>query len=105
MGYFNIEGIDYKKKENQTFWKWFQFCIVNWWLPITLVGFILLVLELANIGTISQWLGESYAESVWTGIFVTPFLFMPLAIFGITAYKGCYKHWKFVCTGDQKYNE
>ena len=101
----SIKKIDYTKEENQNFKQWFKFCMINLWLPITFVGFSLLSLEIVYFRTVMEWVGESYAESLGTGLFVTPFLFLPLAIFGITAYKGCYKHWKFVCTGKQKYNE
>jgi hypothetical protein len=78
----------------------------NLWLPIAFVGFVLLTLELIYINTVLGWVAEAYAEGTGTGLFVTPFLFIPLAIFGFTAYKGCYKHWKLVTTGNKsKYAE
>ena len=102
----SIKNIDYTKEENQTFGKWFQFCMVNLWLPITFVGFVLLVLELVYINTVMGWVAEAFAEGTGTGLFVTPFLLIPLAVFVLTAYKGCYKHWKLVTTGNQtKYSE
>ena len=106
MGISDIKKIDYKKKENQTFKHWFWFCVVNLWIPIAAIGLTLLVLEIVYIRTVMQWVGEAYAEGTGNGIFVTPFLLLPLAMFGVTAYKGCYKHWKLVTTGDQtKYAE
>ena len=104
MGLKDVKNIDYKQKENQTFTNWFWFCVANLWLPITLVGFVLLVLEIVFVRTVAIWVLEAYAEGTGTGLFVTPFLFLPLAMFGVTAYKGCYKHWKYVC-GNQKYAE
>lgn len=82
MGLKDVKNIDYTKKENQT----------------------LLVLEIVFARTVAIWVLEAYAEGTGTGLFVTPFLFLPLAMFGVTAYKGCYKHWKYVC-GNKKYAE
>ena len=102
----SIKNIDYTKKENQTFKHWFLFCMANLWLPIALIGLTLLVLELVFFRTVTEWVLEAYAEGTGNGIFVTPFLFLPLTMFGVTAYKGCYKQWKLVITGNQtKYSE
>jgi len=101
----DIGKIDYTKKENQTFKNWFVFCMVNLWLPITFIGFILSVLEFVYFDTVREWISEAFDQGVGTGIFVTLFLPIPLVIFGLTAYKGCYRHWKLVTTRDQKYNE
>jgi hypothetical protein len=105
MGIRDIKKLDYKKKENQDFKHWFWFCIANLWLPIAFVGFVLLILEIAYFRTVIDWVTEAFDEGIGNGIFVCPFLLLPLAIFGVTAYKGCYKHWKYVTTGDTKYNE
>lgn len=95
----------YKKKENHTFKNWFWFCILNLWLPITLVGLALSIAEIVCFREVMQSVGEAYQEGIGTGIFISIFIPIPFLIFSLTAYKGCYKHWKYVTTGDQKYNE
>lgn len=97
-----INKINYTKKENQDFKHWFQFCMVNLWLPITFVGFILTILQFVYLDRVMGWVSEAYDEGLGTGIFVTPFLFLPLAIFGVTAYKGCYQHWNDTINGTSR---
>ena len=94
-----IKDIDFTKKENQTFKNWFWFCMSNLWIPIVVVSGVLLGLELAYLQTVIGWLMESYDEGIGTGLFVTPFLFIPLTIFSVTIYKGLYQHWNDVCNG------
>ena len=98
----DISKIDYTKKENQTFKNWFVFCMVNLWIPITFVGLVLTILEFTYFNTVLGWISEAFNEGVGTGIFVTLFLPLPLAIFGITAYKGLYQHWNDVCHGTSR---
>lgn len=105
MGLKDVKNIDYKQKENQTFENWFWFCISNLWIPIVLIGAILLTLQIVYFETVFGWVKETFIEEgVFTGMFVCLFMPIPLLIFSITAYKGCYKHWKYVC-GDNSYAE
>ena len=52
----------------------------------------MLILQLANFGTVWGWLMESYDDGIGTGLFVTPFMFLPLAGTAIIVYKGFWQH-------------
>ncbi len=97
-----VKDMDYTKKENQTFKNWFLFCVSNWWLQITLVGLILTILELFYIKTVMIWIRDAFSQGTFTGIFTCIFLPLPLAIFGITVYKGCIQHWLDTCRGTSR---
>lgn len=105
MGLKDVKNIDYTKKENQTFNNWFWFCMSNLWLPLFVVFFTLLTLQIIYFGTVLDWVLEAYAESTGTGIFVSFFMFLPILGSFLLARKGLWKHWKYVCSKDNKYAE
>lgn len=76
--------------ENSFKW-WFALQWQNKYIQIFIAFFTLLVLQLINFKTVWGWLMESYNQSTGTGIFVTPFMFLPLAGTLIVAYKGFYQ--------------
>lgn len=96
MGLFkklDIKKIDFTKKENQTLRNWFALQ----WQDKNILYFLpfitLLTLQLINLETVWGWLIEAYNDSTMTGIFVTPFMLLPLAGVLIIAYKGFYQFW------------
>lgn len=52
----------------------------------------LLILQIINFSTVWGWLIESYDDSIGTGIFVTPFMFIPLVGTFLIVYKGFWQH-------------
>jgi hypothetical protein len=78
---------------------WFALQWQNKYIQIFFVFFTLLTLQLINFETVWGWLIDSYKDSTMTGIFVTPFMFLPLAGVLIVAYKGFYQYFNDLKNG------
>lgn len=71
---------------------WFALQWQNTYIQLFVVFFTVLTLQLINFKTVWGWLMDSYNDSIGTGIFVTPFMFLPLAGASIIAYKGFFQY-------------
>jgi hypothetical protein len=81
---------------------WFALNWQNKNIQLFVVFFTLLILQLANFKTILGWLMESYDEGIGTGLFVTPFMFIPLIGTFLLAYKGMYQHFDDLKNGTSR---
>jgi hypothetical protein len=59
----------------------------------------MLILQLANFGTVWGWLMESYDDGIGTGLFCTPFMFIPLLGTFLIVYKGFWQHFDDLSKG------
>lgn len=80
---------------------WFALQWQNAYIQIFIAFFVLLILEIVKFGTVWNWLTESYSEGIGTGLFVTPFLFLPITGAVIVAYKG---FWQYFNDIKERYN-
>lgn len=71
---------------------WFALNWQNKNIQLFAIFFPLLVLQLVKFPTVWGWLMEAYDDSVGTGLFCTPFMFIPLAGTIALVYKGMYQH-------------
>lgn len=73
---------------------WFALQWQNKYIQLFILFFSGLVFELYNINTIFSILLETYSENIGTGLFVTPFLFIPIGGVLIISYKGFWQYFK-----------
>lgn len=97
----NIDKLLDKKQES-----WFHTEVdfensFRWWFALQwqnknifyfIVYFTLLILQLVYFKTIWGWLEESYSEGIGTGLFVSPFMLIPIIGTFYIVYKGFYQH-------------
>lgn len=79
-------------KFENSFKFWFALQWQNHFIHIFALFITLLILEIFNFNTVYGWVLEAYYDSIGTGIFVTPFIFLPLIGTIAVVYKG---FWQF----------
>jgi hypothetical protein len=96
-GWFRTE-VDF---ENSFKW-WFALQWQNHYIHLFLAFLTMFVLQLVNFETVWGLILESYAENIGIGLFVTPFLFLPLAGASIIAYKGFWQYFNDLKNGTSR---
>jgi hypothetical protein len=88
QGWFRTE-VDF---ENSFKW-WFALQWQNKYIHLFLVGFVLTILELCNLGWIKDTITENFQDGgTMGGIFTIMGIIIPPAIAAIVAYKGFYQY-------------
>lgn len=81
---------------------WFALNWQNKNIQLFAVFLPLLILQIVKFSTVWGWLVEAYDDSIGTGLFVTPFMFLPaIGTFAIV-YKGFYQHFNDIKNGTSR---
>lgn len=93
----------FKTDNNIVFENSFKFWFALQWqnknIQIFVAFLIVFILEIVNFNTVYGWLIDSYNDGILTGIFVTPFMFLPLAGALIIVYKGFWQYFNDLSKG------
>jgi hypothetical protein len=71
---------------------WFALQWQNNYIQLFVIFFGILIFQLCNIGKVWRLLMDVYNEGIGTGLFMTPFMFIPIGGVLIISYKG---FWQF----------
>jgi hypothetical protein len=81
------------------FKEWFKLMWKNNYIQVFVLAFIFLIIEIVKIDVIINSLLEIETTD---RIFVIPFLFIPIAVLVVTAYKGFYQFWNDYKSGNSR---
>jgi len=81
---------------------WFAFQWQNKNIHYFIPFMTMLVLQLTNFKTVWGWLMESYDDGIGTGLFVTPFMFIPIIGTFLLVYKGFWQHFNDIKNGTSR---
>lgn len=80
----DIYKIDYTKKENQTFKKWFKLMFFSGYLPLFILGIVMTIaLGLTKLENKSDYI----------------FMIIPILVSLVVGYKGLYQYWNNLKSG------
>jgi len=85
-----------------SFKNWFRISWSNRYIQICVLALIGMIYQVCNLGDMIALLEENWSYSVMGGIMTTTGLFIPSAIFIVTAYKGLYQHWNDLRNGNSR---
>jgi hypothetical protein len=93
--------IDYTGGDH-SFKNWFKIMWQNTYIPIFLAALIALVFQIIKIEDCLVYVGSAYVEGLVPLIFSLIFMFLPLSILCIVAYKGFYQFWNDLKNGNKR---
>ena len=81
---------------------WFALNWQNKNIQFFVLFFTMLTLQIVNFKTVWGWLIESFEDSLGVGLFVTPFMFIPIIGTFLLVYKGFWQHFNDIKNGTSR---
>lgn len=81
---------------------WFALNWQNKNIQLFAVFLPILILQIVKFSTVWDWLLEAYDDSIGTGLFVSPFMLLPLLGTLAIVYKGFYQHFDDLKNGTSR---